>query len=105
MAQQKPVGLNDPVKSGQWVVWARLLLLLPKCVSLTLPASDYAHAPGSDPLQNLGCSWILTEDVAAQTISSGVAYLWPSVSEARCGGLFPASWSPGKELQMGLFLA
>lgn len=68
-------------------------------------ASGCADAPGSNSLQNLGCSWILMEDVAAQTISSGVAYLWPLVSDARYGGLCSASsWCPRKKLQVDSFL-
>lgn len=82
-------------------------ILLAKCMgSLILLPLTVLMPPGSNSLQNLGCSWILTEDVAAQTISSGVAYLWPLVSDARYGGLYSASsWSPRKELQVESFLA
>lgn len=46
------------------------------------------------------------EDVAAQMISSGVAYLWRLVSEAGNGGLFSvSSQCRGKELQVESFLA
>lgn len=98
-AQQRPSGFNRSVKSA-WLSLGlipasstmRALLTPPPLALLTMPL-------GSDSLQNLGCSWILTEDVAAQTISSGVAYLWPSVSEARCGGPFSAcGWRSGEDL-------
>lgn len=80
--------------------------ILYSSVKVCVTASGCADAPGSNSLQNLGCSWILTEDAAAQTISSGVAYLWPLVSDARYGGLYSASsWCPRKELQVDSFLA
>lgn len=77
-----PEVFHNPSPLG-WIPYSSIKV----CV-IDTPASGRAHALGSTSLQSLGCSWILTEDAAAQMISSGVAYLWPSVGEARCGALF-----------------